>query len=173
MQEPITLTQFIIAVASASFATFLGSAAVELLKNFRRGRVARREYKTQLSIELEQLVKLIVRLKSEYKARRFFPLNILELLAGSLLHLDEHLKSLALIANGDLQRQVFEAIADCRLLVIEVNATESWPLEKGIDSAEVDGRRKQAKEDRPEKNVELSDMQRRLEELIKNLKSKS
>lgn len=173
MQE-ISLVQFVIAVASASFATFLGSSAVELVKDYRKTRAARREYREQLEIELEQLVKLTVRLKSEYKARRYFPINVIELLAGSLLRVEERLRSLALLANSDLQRQVFETIADCRVLVIDVGAIENWLLEKDIDATEKTRRYKQAKEeDRPEKNVELSDMQRRLEELVKNLKAKS
>jgi hypothetical protein len=116
-------------------------------------------------------VKLIVRLKSEYKARRYFPLNIIELLATSILRVEERLKSLTLVANNDLQRQIFETIADCRVLVLEINGTESWLWEKELPSEEKTRRIKQAKEeDRPEKNVELSDMQRRLEEILKSLK---
>lgn len=171
MQSSVSLTQFVIAVASASFATFLGSFAVELFKNYRRDKKAQEEYKSQLGIELEQLIKLVVRLKSEYKARRFFPINILELLAGSLLRVEERLKNLTLISNSDLQKQIFETIADCRVLVIEINGVETWILKDGISADEEAKRIKQAKEeDRPEKNVELSDMQRRLEELVKSLK---
>lgn len=53
MYETISLTQFIIAVASASFATFLGSSAVELFKNHSQTKKLRSEYKAQLDIELE------------------------------------------------------------------------------------------------------------------------
>ncbi len=172
MPGTISLTQFVIAVASASFATFLGTFAVEWLKDVRVKKGLREDYKAQLGIELEQLVKLIVRLKSEYKARRFFPINVIELLANSLLRIEERLKSLTLLADSDLQKQVFETASDCRLLMVEINGTERWLLEKDIEASELDRRRKEAKEeDRPQQNIELSDMQRRLEELVKAVRA--
>jgi hypothetical protein len=143
--EDVSLLQFVIAVASASFATFLGSFAVELIKDYRKAKKLQNDYRTQLGVELEQLVKLIVRLKSEYKARRYFPLNIIELLATSILRVEERLKSLTLVANNDLQRQIFETIADCRVLVLEINGTESWLWEKELPSEEKTRRIKQAK----------------------------
>lgn len=171
MSETISLTQFVVAVASASFATFLGSFGVEWLKNRRENKKLKDEFKAQLSIELEQLIKLASRLKSEFKARRYFPLNVLELFVGSLLRIEERMKILTLLENNELQRQIFETIADCRVLAIEINASENWVIEKGIDQEEKERRYKEVKEqDRPEKNVELSDIQRRLEELVKSLK---
>lgn len=168
--QSVSITQFIIAVASASFATFLGSAAVELLKNARKDKKTQEEYRAQIGIELDQIVKLIIRLKSDYKARKYFGINLIETLRGAILRVEERLKALSLIADNDLQRRIYETVVDCRLLINEVSGTESWIVEKDITKEEQSKRIAQAVEDRPERNVELSDMQRRIEELVRDLK---
>jgi hypothetical protein len=167
----LSLFKFVVTVVSASLATFLGAFAVEYLKSRSQTNRARSDYKAQLAIEFEQLIKLISRLKEDYKSRRYFPINLLELAAGVVLKIEERLKQLTLLSDSDLQRKAFEVIADCHLLIIEINGVEQWPLKDGIDTAEKEKRLKAAKEEeRPEKNVELSDMLKRLGDIVEGLR---
>lgn len=171
-QTSLNVTQFFFAVGITSFATFLGTAAVEYLKNRSEKKGIKESYKLQLAIEFEQISKLITKIKAETKARQYIPLFIVNLLQKNLERLESQLNNLYLIYNYEIQQKISEIISDCNLSIVEIHASESGPFDKGLSKSDKIVREEIAKEQRPQHKLELSDLQRRIDDLVNILKSK-
>jgi hypothetical protein len=165
----LSVWQFIIAVTTAALATFLGTFIVEVLKNRSRETKARNEYKTQLSVELEQLGKAIDRLKSEYKSTTYFPFRFIELAKKQATRVEETLKNSSILSNSDLQRKLFETVTDYTIILTEIDGLEFVLVDKSKTQAEKNALIPEVKEQRTEKNIELSDLKRRFDDITKEI----
>ncbi len=168
--QGISLWQFIIAVTTSALAILVGTTLVEILKNIFTSRKKKKNLLTQLTIELEQLEKLISRIKIEYKARTIFPIGFIDLAISELNRIDDNLKRSSILNNIELQKKLFETITDCRALLTDINGGEIMILDTNIPEQERTGRKEYMDNTRPEKNIDLSDISNRLSDLIRDLK---
>lgn len=167
----VSVWQFVIAVTASALAILLGTMAVEFIKNRSATNKRRHDLKTQLAIEYAQLSKLVDRLKIEYRARNLYPIGFIDLALSELLRIDDELKRASLLDDLELQKKLFELTTDARALITTISGNERFIVEPGIDPTELTRRREYTESQRPQADIDLSDLANRLSGLIRDLQA--
>ena len=167
--------------------TFVATSLVEVLKNRQNTENRRKRYSTYARLQLNSVLKVLNKLKYSYENNsRYLPRDI-RLLEKALEPLNNMRNDNTILSNSDTQETLIDIIADLNLYTADINNLDDidpflqYPVgavtEKKQrssqntpeENAELSQRTQNYESQWLEKNIELVDLRRRIEDLIKSL----
>jgi hypothetical protein len=162
--------------------TFVATSLVEMLKNWLATRNRRKRYSTYARLQLTSVLKVLNKLKYSYENNsRYLPRDI-RLLEKALEPLNNMRNDSTTLSNNSTQEDLIDIIADLNLYIADINNLDDLDPFFQVPGAPAPDdkppRTPAAKEESTapnfesqwlEKNIELVDLRRRIEELIKSL----
>jgi hypothetical protein len=154
--------------------TFLATALIEQLKNWRQSYTQQKSYRTYARLQLTAILKVLNRLKYSYESNgKYMPRDI-ALLATAMEPLNHIRNDTTILRNGAAQETLVDLIADINLYIADIKDISS---EEPLEPVTVSETKKARKDSSPvpsnnrwlEKNIELIDLRRRAEDLTKQL----
>jgi|GEM_PF-3592869 len=175
------LTSGLIGALLGAAAGFSGNLLIENVKSNRDEFAKRKNLALSLRLELEASLKSLNEIKNTLNNQNFYPFRWTKVLSKSIESLEKQRPKLYWLDDSDLQEKIFELITDVGLFTNDVEITETIsnflqgevpqrPDHSVItDPKEIATQTENVKEQRRLKLVELVDLKRRIEEVIKEL----
>jgi hypothetical protein len=175
------LTSGLIGAVLGAAASFFGNLLIESVRANRDEQAKRKNLALSLKLEFEASLKSLNEIKNTLNAQSFYPFRWTKVLSKSIESLEKERPKFYLLTDSDLQEKMFQLITDMALFISDVEITETiWNSlqedpPKRPDGSEIKNpnetrtQTESVKEQRRLKSVELVDLKRRIDEIIREL----